>query len=384
MFLHFSGARNVIISSNFNKMNKKILHLLLCITPFLASAQISVTSADFHSAGDNILVSNESLLTPVDFTTTGANQTWDFSYLVAASQDTLSFLDVASTGTTYSIYFSNLSFNPNRSNIATDYGNIPAIPGSPITITDPYSFYYKTTSQYKQQGIGATISGFQTPVAFNNKDILYNFPIDYLDADSSNSDWSFALSGFGYYGYTQKRINNVDGWGTLITPYGTFSTLRMVTIIDGTDTAYLDTLGFGFSFPRPQTKEYKWFGNGQLIPLLQITTTNTAGTETVTGIAYRDSLRLTSINSLNAALKSIQLFPNPVSNALYISTQSNDVLPLQIKIYSADGKLILSQHTKTFSATLPLSLDVSILSKGLYNITLETKTGIASRRFVVR
>ncbi|MBK7855805.1 MAG: hypothetical protein IPJ79_13750 [Bacteroidetes bacterium] len=169
----------------------KLLSAILIVTASNAAAQISVTSTDFHSAGDNILVSNEAITTPVDITTTGASQTWDFSYFIPETQDTLSFLDVASTGTTYSLYFANLSFNPNRSNIATDYGNIPAIPGSPITITDPYSFYYKSTTQYKQQGLGATISGFQTPVAFNNKDILYNFPIDYLDADSSDSDWSF-------------------------------------------------------------------------------------------------------------------------------------------------------------------------------------------------
>lgn len=283
-----------------------------------AFGQISITSADFHSAGDNILVSNESALTPVDIITTGANQTWDFSYLVAASQDTISFLDVASTGGTYSLFFANFGFNPNRSNIATAFGNVPAIPGLPITITDPYSFYYKSATEYKQQGLGASISGFQTPIAFNNKDILYNFPIDYLDADSSDSDWNFSLPGLGYYGYTQKRVNNVDGWGSLITPYGTFSTLRVVTQIDGTDSVYLDTLGFGFTFPRPQAKEYKWFGTGQKIPLLQINTTNNFGTETVSGIIYRDSLRTTSIKDVDAMAGTVFSFPNPSNDFIYI------------------------------------------------------------------
>ncbi|HNR20141.1 MAG TPA: T9SS type A sorting domain-containing protein [Bacteroidia bacterium] len=361
----------------------KLLSAILIVTASNAAAQISVTSTDFHSAGDNILVSNEAITTPVDITTTGASQTWDFSYFIPATQDTLSFLDVASTGTTYSLYFANLSFNPNRSNIATDYGNIPAIPGSPITITDPYSFYYKSTTQYKQQGLGATISGFQTPVAFNNKDILYNFPIDYLDADSSDSDWSFSLPGFGYYGYTQKRVNNVDGWGTLITPYGSFNALRMVTTIDGTDTAYLDTLGFGFAFPRPQAKEYKWFGTGQLIPLLQINTTNALGTESVSAIVYRDSLRLTNTETINTTLNSLQVFPSPAGNIIYVLLNEPVNEAVQLKIYSSNGAVVHQHQINTHSAAMPYQMNTSMLTNGMYNLVLQTKTGIATKRFLV-
>lgn len=362
---------------------KKFISLIFSALTSLSYAQISITSSDFHTAGDNILVSNESLLTPVDIITTGANQTWDFSYLVAASQDTISFLDVASTGSTYSIYFTNLSFNPNRSNIATAFGNIPAIPGSPITITDPYSFYYKNSTQYKQQGLGATISGFQTPVAFNNKDILYNFPIDYLDTDSSYSDWSFSLPGFGFYGYTQNRVNIVDGWGTIITPYGTFDALRMVTTIDGTDTAYLDTLGLGFAFPRPQIKEYKWFGTGQLIPLLQINTSNTLGTETVTGIVYRDSLRLTYTASFKKDFESLQLFPNPTGNELNILSVGNMNELILLEIYNSEGKQLLKQHVQFFSSVMPLQLNTSELPNGMYSIMLKGIKGSITRKFLV-
>jgi Secretion system C-terminal sorting domain len=362
---------------------KKTFTLILLLAVGAVNAQISITSADFNSAGDNILVSNESPLTTVDIVTTGANQTWDFSFLVNVSQDTISFLDVANTGTNYALYFANVGFNPNRSNIATAFGNIPAIPGLPVTITDPYSFYYKNSTEYKQQGLGATISGFATPVALNTKDILYNFPIDYLDADSCNSDWSLALPGIGYYGYTQKRVNNVDGWGTLITPYGSFSTLRIATTINGTDSAYLDSLGFGFNFPRPEAKEYKWFGTGQLIPLLQINTTLTLGGEVVSGIVYRDSLRITAINNLSSRNINASLFPNPAANELSLQMQSATSFNAPLQIYDSRGRMVLQKELFVDAGVSKNTIEINSLPDGIYHLVLTTPEGNFNKRFVV-
>ena len=55
-------------------------------------------------------------------------------------------------------------------------------------------------------------------------------------------------------------------------PYGTFDALRVMTTIGERDSIYIDSLGIGFNTPVVTTKEYKWLGLSQGVPLLQINT----------------------------------------------------------------------------------------------------------------
>jgi hypothetical protein len=346
--------------------------LLAMLFGISATAQITINSTDFASAGDNILVSHATPSPLTDFTTTGTNQTWDFNYLSPTLQDTSQFLVVSTTAATYALYFINVAFNSNRSNIATTGAPIPTIPGIPITISNPFNFYYKSTSQYKQQGIGAEINGFPTPIAYTNKDILYNFPMNFSDADSSDSDWNIGLTGVGYYGYNQHRVNYIDGWGSLLTPYGTFNTLRVKTEIFGVDTVHIDTLGFGIAFPLPQANEYKWFGAGQLIPLLQINTTVNFGFETATTIIYRDSLRSLGVNEI-ADKKTISVYPNPAKELLVINYPFSGNENLMLNILDVYGREI-----KNMIATLTdqkISINISSLASGTYTVKVSSVKG---------
>ncbi len=171
--------------------------------------------------------------------------------------------------------------------------------GGGVTVSDVVAFYYKSTTLYQQTGYGATINNIGVPIGFNSKDVLYRFPMNFGDTDTSPSDFNINIPNLGYYGHDQVRVSEVDGWGTLITPYGTFNTLRIKSSITGNDTLFLDTLGFGFNFPSPATIEYKWLGTTKNIPLLQITMTagSFGGAPQISSVTYRDSVRtLTSIS----------------------------------------------------------------------------------------
>jgi len=118
--------------------------------------------------------------------------------------------------------------------------------------------------------------------------------MNYLNKDSSNSSISLPIPNLGYYGKRQKRVNQVDGWGTLITPYGTFNTLRIKSTLTINDTIYLDTLHAGFTIPRPIAYEYKWFSAGSKIPMLEIDATAAGGNNvTIARVNWRDSLMTT-------------------------------------------------------------------------------------------
>ena len=68
----------------------------------------------------------------------------------------------------------------------------------------------------------------------------------------------------------------VDGWGTIITPYGVFSSaLRMTTNLVENDTIAVGGIGF----PRVvrTSRELKWFYAAKKYSILIVTQNNTAG-----------------------------------------------------------------------------------------------------------
>ena len=89
----------------------------------------------------------------------------------------------------------------------------------------------------------------------------------------------------GYYGQSGHRVNLVDGWGTLITPFGTFQTLRVISTIDAIDTVYNTSLSAGTNIPRPLKYEFKWLATGKKIPVLNLLPP-TLGQQYVDGIDW--------------------------------------------------------------------------------------------------
>jgi len=74
-------------------------------------------------------------------------------------------------------------------------------------------------------------------------------------------------------------------------------------------------------------------------------------------------------------LSDITIYPNPVSNKLYI-TSENSVLN-KITVFSATGKLILEQ-----SNNQDQTIDVSTLEKGIYFIELLSEKGKTTKKFI--
>ncbi len=266
----------------------KILKSLLTVTLLFIGgqnfAQITITSADMPSVNDNILISVNTSLNGFLPAATGPNHVWDYSFLIPDSQRVISH--VSASTTPYTLY-----------NFLATYGVYNYQPDQfPFSLlgmppTNVYDFYKKTGTFLAIVGQGITVGGNAIPALYNAADRVYSFPITYLGKDSSNSSFSFPLPNIGYYAKKQKRLNEVDGWGTLTTPYGTFNTLRIKTTLTILDSIYLDTIHFGFTIPRQIIYQYKWFTNGKKIPLLEIdATAGLAGGLTIDRVNWRDSI----------------------------------------------------------------------------------------------
>ncbi len=342
--------------------------------------QITVNNNDMPSPGDKKRVSIGMIMPGINLNATGANHLWDFSNLQWISQDVDTFLNISQTGATYQIVFANVPLNPNRANVATK-STLQAPPVGGITISDVLAFYYNSTSSFKQVGYGAGINGFPTPIPFNNHDIIYPFPLNFGNTDSSNSDFSLSIPGVGYYGYNQKRVNVCDGWGTLITPFGQFNVLRVRSTITARDTLYLDTLGFGFGFNRPLSREYKWLGKNHDIPLLQINTTVGFGNmETITLIRYQDSLRTLDTHTPES-FTHLAVYPNPASDVIAVEIHVNHPETVSLLLMGADGRMISHLFEGTLSRgmnrlmILPRAVS---LPSGLYHLQLRGNRWVRS------
>ena len=343
------------------------LFLGLCIA-FSAEAQITITNADMPSSGDTIRLSLSTQFTGLTPELTDSNYTWDYSTLVSSSQTVDTFVSVLSTGL-YAFYFTGASF--------AQKSNTPPLTLMGITVDYQYDFYGKNASAYTQWGLGASVSGLPLGMVNTPKDTLYRFPLDYMNVGNTSSTFAATVPGIGYYGGERNRIDTVDGWGTLTTPYGTFSVLRVKSVVNETDSIFLTSLGFGLSFPVPERVEYKWLANGKKVPLLQI---NTSG-GIINQVIYRDSLRsvVTGVKNVTAAEDFVTLFPNPATNMLNVGCNPRDEIRT-LCIFNLAG-LKLSERTLEKN-NQTVQLDISTLASGIYFLKVSTVMGEANRMFV--
>jgi hypothetical protein len=371
-------------------MKKAFAAIAVSLFTLNAGAQITIASSDIASAGDTFRISNAQIIPSIDPIPTGANFTWDFSFLQPVSQNIDSTLSVSSAGANYALFFADLSFNSNRSNQARKgelaLTNIPI--GGGVTISDVYNFYFKTTSEFRQTGIGATINSIDVPIAFNNKDVIYRFPMNYGDTDTSYSDYNISIPNLGYYGHDQERISEVDGWGTLITPYGTFNTLRIKSEITGNDTLFADTLGFGFSFPSPAVTEYKWLADQSGIPILQINATQGPGGSTITSVVYRDSIRYTGIGDDPSGINitDMNIYPNPGNGQFEIQLELVNSENIAISVYTVEGRKSAEIFSgKMGAGTTSVSFNSNVLgfAAGYYMVEARYGNNSVVRKLVI-
>jgi hypothetical protein len=356
------------------------------ILPVNGQAQIQIDQNDLPSVGDTVRRS-VGLITPgLDYTTTGANTTWDYITLQWISQGVDSFASVSSTGVVYSVVFVNIGLNPNRANLAEI--NLLAPPVPVITISDAIGFYYKTSSVFEQAGYGAGLNGIPTAVPFDNRDRIYNLPVTFGDMDSSESSYSVSLPGVGFFSHEQKRVNTVDGWGSITTPYGTFDALRVKSRITSRDSVYDNATGIGFGFDNPPATEYKWLGKSIDLPILQINTSTNFGFEIVNRVIYIDSLRNTTTGLPAVAdAGSVELFPNPANQQLQLSIiAATDAPGVRLRVFSITGAEVVMPLILDLKKGMNyISLDEQVLNlqSGFYSLLVETNNGIIRKKFVV-
>lgn len=347
------------------KSNRMEKFLTLLVPAFLLSspahAQVSIGLSEMPAAGDELRLTQANLNLFINYGQTGPGFTWNYTNLQAVNEDTTTYQTVASTNIVYALVYADIFFNPNRANHATAGVDIPFYQLLPIA--DPYTFLYRSNTQYKKVGFGAELAGIPVPITFSQQDVIYELPLNYGDASVSNSAWNVSLPTLAYYGYQQTRTNEVDGWGTITTPAGSFDALRVKTTLAGRDTINVDTLGLGFSIERPLIREYKWLTPGLRVPVLQVNTTQVFGFEVVSGIYFYDVPRSITVEQpLSASIcpgstLDITYSETGVFNSGGLLIDANDFI---VQLSDANGDFSnavdIGQVTATTAGTIPVTI----------------------------
>jgi hypothetical protein len=360
---------------------KTQLLLLTLLTTTLSNAQITVTQADFANGGDTVRMSQSTDLA-IDFSATGTNYNWDYSSLVPSTQILKDFRPSSQLSLLSSFMFGAFSPTKYKATYFMESTELPLDQLStvlPVSITDVFQFTRNTADSLTSIGYSMVVNGTEIPFKSDTIEKRYDFPINFGNTTSSRGYTNMDLNPVYDAIWRQYRQHNseVDGWGTITTPHGTFQALRIAHTIEELDSIYITFSGFSFWVPLavPTSKIYEWWTNGQDEPILRINTSILGGTESVNAVEYRDVFRDLTAGLEEGVIK-FEAFPNPVQSQLTINSKDDfneiiiaDITGKQIKAIKSDFK---SQAI----------LNVSDLSPGLYYLKMISGNNISVRSFV--
>lgn len=359
------------------------LFFILLNYTFQLLAQDTIRTQDLPHNGDKFVLSTGTVFSGIKPAETGANYNWDYSNLESNNQRIDTMLNPGATNPALSFFFIDNILNTNRSNHASRGQNFNL---GFTGLSDIYNYYYNSSAEYRQPGLGAVINSIPVPVFYIPHDVLYKFPLTYSDEDSVTYSYEVDLtSTIGiYYHVARKRHNVVDGWGTLETPYGNFNVLRVHSMLVEVDSTFVTQLNIGIKLAPVTTHEFKWLGVGSGLPLLQINTT--VDDTIVTQIVYQDSIRLTGFSNVSPIISEPLIFPNPASDGIVIRYSLHKKSDVKFELVSMEGKQIVEVIEFSLAAGINfkvLDLRKYNLAAGNYIIKLQAGNSMLTRELII-
>ncbi|WP_343606486.1 T9SS type A sorting domain-containing protein [Fluviicola sp.] len=356
---------------------KHLLLPLLTISTF-SFGQITLTDQHFAGASESYVFST--LTDPtIDYGTTGANHTWDFSTLVPQDQRSLITIPMSQSTGLSSIMFGSFApaaYKATYFNSTTDLPISQASSFLPISIDAINQFTKKATTGVTSIGYEIVSSGQGIGFRSDTIETRYELPITYGDNYESRGYTSVDFNPIYDAKWRQHRhrVSNVDGWGTVKTPFGQFDAIRIHHVIDEVDSLYITYSGFAMwiPIPIPVAHEYEWRSTSDKEAVMRIRTNEVLGNETVTAVEYRDNFNGLGLNESKI---SVSFYPNPVSDKLHVSTAEQ-----------AENFFVVDQAGRIWKQ-IPASsneqlLDVSELPAGAYTLVVVFSSGYTTQKFV--
>ncbi len=314
-------------------MKKLLLSLLFLLSVSVAFSQIVINSDDLVKAGDIIVIANDNDPDPsIVPGPEGENLTWDFSALSMDDSDTTWVVNP--DWTQFAEYFPS-------SNLAM------------IQINDSvFSFLNNSQAQLVLQGMVLDIS-FLGPVILplDPGEIMAEYPVKYGDSNEQTiiQDIKFGFDTLIIDSVRIKIItektDEIDAWGTLTTPMGTFDAIRAHEIRQVSDSFWVHSTLQGWMLIDSMVQEYttetyNWWSNddntGYIVASVEMNTDN----QTVEWAGYMHEPPFQSIAENNLGYD-VVIYPNPFSYDLNI--ELNKGSEAIFKVYDNTGRLCFEE-----------------------------------------
>lgn len=372
-------------------MLKKFVTLFSIATSMVLSANsqsaITLTENDIISVGETAYLVTDT--TPLASISTqamksGANVTWDFSALHSQKSDQIDFYTPSST--TFGPYY--------------PQANLCA-----ITQSSGYSAYFNvTTNSFVMTGLAGDLlnMGFNVKSFFSPGQTLMEFPSTY----QSTYNAPYTATAKEYYGQYETVVVNgfsitlfvdsvsakyeysvsseIDGYGTVITPDGTYGALRQKLVETEVDSQYVYVQGMGWLLESTltyTTNRLRWWANGVGYALVECkyNPNNSKIKGEVQYVAATNPV-VTSIAGIDFD-DEISIFPNPASDQIKFSNLSANVK--EIVVLDITGKevnkiniennntgwtLVTSSYTNGMYLYDLIDTEGNCIQKGKFNI----------------
>jgi len=321
---------------------------LLCGFYFPANAQITLTPANNFEIGYQY-VSGFNVEQGLSFDpgAEGENQVWDFSDVtsISSSSVTVEALENLPNAANYpnadsgfqdgngsDSYFSN-------TNEAQSFWGASGSSGAVITYIDPQDY-------------------LRYPMTFQD---------EFVDEFSGTSTTNVTLERKGTTTVT------IDGYGTIITPTGTYDdVVRVKAILD-----YGDFQG-NFELAHYDETRYSWYNLTERSPLFSIVLADYGFSQT-TVISYLESSTTLTKNKL--ALKPLQLYPNPANNYITVVHELKNFKDANVKIFNHLGQEV--KHVQLQDNAINGAIDLSEIETGTYYLVIYEDNVVKGRERLI-
>jgi hypothetical protein len=328
------------------------------------SAQIFITSAHFIDASDVVQIGIDNNPS-ISHTQAGPNQTWNYGEL------NINETNVIAMG--MADWYSGASNFPQATLGTEDEDGIQV-------------FFRKTTEAFDLMGVYGDFFGEGTNMAFAYTPYQrqLTFPSTYGTAFTNVSTLKVKLDDIEDFDsivvtITTHRVSEMDAWGNLTTPYGTFPSIRQ-HIKDSTIT---DIKGYLFGFPiftqteTEITHNYSFYSDAQNARYVLLQYNFDPETELLSGVQWQTSAPV--LNTPNVAVNEYTVYPNPAHNEVNIkfpTATSGDLVVVDVL-----GKVV---HQKTIQNSDFSQVDVSKWNPGVYFFQFTTENNRITKKITVK
>ena len=330
-----------------------------------SNAQITINSNDLISIGDTLIQGEDDNIS--SFVTGGTGlQTWDFSNLTDnGNLDSLIFINISQ------VPDYNLFPGANLGLKIINYHN-----GNTDTL-----FQYIETSESYLHILGMSAAQYNAVHSFPYQNIM-PFPVTYGD-----EFYSVYMSLMKYYNGTDSIMHkqyakdtvNVNAYGDVILPSGTFNSLRFYHNVYRIDSVFMKT---GTDWILQGTQEYpsdyyEWWTNDPTVKM-KIAELKTDEQGNVTGGNFMKNVFLHNTSVKNIENKSTNMIISNIGNG-EIAVKNIPKGYKRLCIFDVSGKEIYSESINSGKD----ELSVRNLIPGIYIVSIFSEKGKIAKKIVI-